>query len=182
MLKSLFFSLLIFSMGPGFVHAQSPSRSPGPLIPDFGAVWDVPKPDLKVNKKMEYKVMFDIYSSPDDPEALNRGLNTLARFMNMHAKAGVPARNIHVAAIVHNKASWDLLTDVAYMEKYGVKNPNRELIRQLTAAGADIYQCGQSLYSRAVPREALVPEVQVALSAMTAILQLKEEGYQLIKF
>lgn len=180
--KNLFLSITILLFIQFPVWAQSLSKSPGPLVPGYGAVWDVPKPDFKTNRKMEYRVMFDIYNSPSDPEALNPGLNTLARFLNMHAKAGVPAKNLHVAAVVHNKASWDLLSHEAYKEKYGVPNPNLELLEQLKAAGAEIYQCGQSLYSRGVPREKLIPEAKVALSAMTVILYLQQEGYQLIKF
>ena len=164
------------------LSAQAPHKSPGPLVPDFGAVWHVPNPEFETSKDIEYRVMFDIYNSPDDPERLNLALNSLARFMNMHAKAGVPAEKLHVVGIVHNKASWDLLMDDAYEEKFGVPNPNRKLVEQLTAAGAKIYQCGQSLYSRAVPRDKLMPEVEVALSAMTVIMNLQAEGYQLIKF
>lgn len=175
----LFISLTSVSL---HIFSQSPHKSAGPLIPDYGAVWHVPTPEFKTDTSLEYKVMFDIYNSPDDPNSLNLALNSLARFMNMHAKAGVPAENLHVAAIVHNKSSWDLLSNEAYQEKYGVANPNHKLIQQLKAAGADIYQCGQSLYSRAVPREQLMPEVEVALSAMTVILHLQKEGYQLIKF
>jgi len=174
--------ILVLLSGLSPIFSQSPSTSKGPLVPDYGAVFDVPNPEFQTDPNMEYRVMFDIYDSPDNPNALNRSLNTLARFLNMHAKAGVPASNLHVAAIVHNKASWDLLTDEAYQEKYGTKNPNRELIEQLRATGAGIYQCGQSLYSRGVPREKLLPGVEVGLSAMTIIMHLQKEGYQLIKF
>ena len=174
---------LIFSLFnlPSLI-AQEVEKSAGPLIKDYGAVWDVPDPEFETQTDIEYRVMFDIYKSPSNPKELNPGLNTLARFMNMHAKAGVPAENIKVVAIVHNQASWDMLMDEAYEEKYGTPNPNRELIEQLKAAGAHIYQCGQSLYSRKVPRDKLLPEVEVALSAMSVILNLQKEGYQLIKF
>ncbi|MEM6799933.1 MAG: DsrE family protein [Bacteroidota bacterium] len=178
-----YLSYLIFSfLCMSFLLAQEAKKSAGPLIEDYGAVWDVPDPGFETKTDIEYRVMFDIYKSPSDPSKLNLGLNSLARFMNMHAKAGVPAENIKAVAIVHNQASWDMLMDDAYEEKYGVPNPNRELIVQLKAAGAQIYQCGQSLYSREVPRDQLLSEVDVALSAMTVILNLQKEGYQLIKF
>lgn len=182
-MAKIFLSFLIFSLFylPSLL-AQEAEKSAGPLIKDYGAVWDVPNPGFETNTDLEYRVMFDIYKSPNDPNKLNLGLNTLARFMNMHAKAGVPAENIKAVAIVHNQASWDMLMDDAYVEKYGLPNPNRELIEQLKAAGAEIYQCGQSLYSRGVPRDKLLKEVEVALSAMTVILNLQKEGYQLIKF
>lgn len=158
------------------------TQSDGPLVTGFGKVWVVPRPDVATDTQMVYRVVFDIYSSPEDPAALNPQLNTLARFLNMHAQAGVPAANLHVAGVVHNEASKDVMDNVSYRERYGVDNPNLPLLAALRAAGARIYLCGQSAYSRKLDRAQLAPGVEVGLSAMTIILLLEEQGYRLIKF
>ncbi|MEN0004585.1 MAG: DsrE family protein [Bacteroidota bacterium] len=172
LLSSLLFALSTFAQ----------ERSTGPIIESQGAVFAVPSPDFKTNPDQVYKVVFDIYNTPDDPTKVNPQLNTLARFLNMHAQAGVPLKNLKVAGVFHNKASFDVLTDAGYQEKHGVENPNTPLLKELKAAGAQLYICGQSVYSRGVDREQMAESVQVGLSAMTVILSLQAEGYTLIKF
>jgi intracellular sulfur oxidation DsrE/DsrF family protein len=87
-----------------------------------------------------------------------------------------------VALVVHNKASMDLLNDEAYKEAFGIPNPNGPLLKQLMEAGADVLFCGQSSIAREVPIENTVAGVQLSLSAMTALIQLQDRGYRLIKF
>ena len=157
-------------------------RVVGPVIENYGAVFSVENPDFSTDPNLEYKVIFDIHDSPEDPSALNPMINTMARFLNMHAQAGVPLKNLKVACVFHNKATWNAVNSEAYKEKYGVDNPNEPLMEALDKAGAEIYICGQSVYARGVDRERLAKPVKVGLSAMTVILSKEAEGYRLIKF
>lgn len=164
------------------LSAQVPAAQTGPVIEDFGAVYTVPDPGFPTDTQQVYRIVFDIHSSPEDPAVLNPAINTLARFLNMHARAGVPLRNLQVAGVFHNLASKDALNSAAYRERYGVDNPNEPLLEALEAAGAELYICGQSVYARGLDRERLAAPIQVGLSAMTIILSLEAEGYRLIKF
>ena len=56
------------------------------------------------------------------------------------------------------------------------------MIRALFNSGAEIIFCGQSSVSRGFPRSETIEGVQLGLSAMTALIQLQNEGYRLIKF
>lgn len=139
-------------------------------------------PDYKTLLDQPLKVVFDIMNSPESPEALNTSIETAARFLNMHAQAGVPLEHLKVVLVVHNKASKDIITNTAYLKRYGVQNPNKKMIEALFNAGAEIIFCGQSSFSRAFPRSETIEGVQFGLSAMTALIQLQNEGYRLIKF
>jgi intracellular sulfur oxidation DsrE/DsrF family protein len=158
------------------------AQQTGPIIENFGQVYAVPTPDFPTDTAKVYKVIFDIHGSPDKADQINPQLNTLARFLNMHAQAGVPAKNLHVACVFHNKATWNAANNEQYHEKYGVDNPNIGLMKALEKAGAELYICGQSVYARGLDRERLAEPVKVGLSAMTVILSYTQEGYQLIKF
>lgn len=157
-------------------------RQTGPVIQDFGPVFTVDNPDFITDTSQVYQVIFDIHHTPDDPSKVNPMLNTLARFLNMHAQAGVPLKNLKVAGVFHNKATHDILDDEGYTAKYGVKNPNLPLLDALAEVGAELYICGQSIGARGVDRSQISEEVAVALSAMTVILAYQNQGYQLIKF
>jgi intracellular sulfur oxidation DsrE/DsrF family protein len=156
-------------------------RRTGPVIERFGAVFDVPNPDLTADPSMIYKVVFEIGESADQKDAINPAIETLARFLNMQARAGVPVKNLQLAMVVHASATKDLIDHAGYRRRYGVENPNLDLIVALQGAGVRVYVCGQSMASRGVARAELAPNVGVALSALTAMLQLEAEGYRLLQ-
>ena len=180
--RCLGLATVLFCSSATVLYAQSPAARTGPLVEDFGAVYAVPDPEFPTDTQRIYRVVFDLHSSPEDPAVLNPALNTLARFLNMHAQAGVPRENLRVAGVFHNQASKDALNSAAYRERYGVDNPNEPLLEALAAAGADLYICGQSVYARGLDRDRLAAPLQVGLSALTIILSLEAEGYRLIKF
>jgi len=160
----------------------SQSKKAGPIIVGFGEVWSIENPDYKTDTKSPLKVVFDIMNSPESPQELNKSIETAARFLNMHAQAGVAPANLKAVLVVHNKASKDITTNTAYQNRYGINNPNESLIKALLDAEVDIIFCGQSSAARGISKEDTIEGVQLGLSAMTALIQLQNEGYKLIKF
>ena len=57
-------------------------------------------------------------------------------------------------------------------------NPNTQLFEALAEAGVKLYVCAQAANVFEVPREQIAAPVQVALSAMTALVMLEADGYQ----
>ena len=161
---------------------QAQDDRTGPVINGFGPHWKISDPTYSTDRSKTFKAVFDVMNSPENHEQINPWIETAARFLNMHASAGVPVNQLHVALVVHNKASKDLLDDTHYMERFGVSNPNTALLRSLMDKGARIIFCGQSSHAREIPIEETVNGVQLSLSAMTALIQLQDEGYRLIKF
>ena len=171
--------------------ALSAQATTGPVIMSGGAVFDVPDPTFVTPMNADFKVVFEIVRGVTDatspaganaPAALvppNEQLGTVARFLNMHARAGVPRERVMLAAVVHGTAGKDLLDDETYRARYGTANPSAPLIKELLAAGVRIVLCGQTAAGRNVPRDRLIPGVQVALSAMTAMSVLQSDGYRL---
>ena len=157
-------------LAPGSVGAQA--RETGPVIREHGAVFRVGDLDVPVETDRAYRVVFDIYDAPESTSEVNPAVNTPARFLNMHAHAGVPAARMELALVLHGPASRATLSHRAYRERYGVDD-----------AGARIYLCGQSAASRGLlPEEKLAGPVELALSAMTMLVTLQDDGYELIAF
>jgi len=157
-------------------------KKAGPIVKDYGKVWVVADQDYTIAKDTEIKVVFDIMYSPENPSSLNTSIETAARFLNMHAQHGVSLDKMKVALVVHNKASKDICTNEAYYDRFGVENPNAEMIDQLLDVGVQFVFCGQSSKSRDFPIEETIDGIQLSLSAMTALIQLQNDGYRLIKF
>ena len=154
----------------------------GPLIEGFGDTFTVPEADLSADPEKIYKVVFDIAQAPEDPAELNLYFNTVARFLNMHAAAGVPQQNLKPVLVVHGSAAFDLLKNEDYSEKYGVDNPNLPLLEAFHKLDIPVILCGQTAGKRNIPQEKRWGHTQLALSAMTALIHYQDLGYALISF
>lgn len=175
-------AILGIALLPAGLAAQTPPSETGPVIETAGPVFAVPDPDFETPLDMPYRIAFEVVNAPSAPDRVNEQLVTVARFLNMHARAGVPAERVRVAIVVHGPAGRALLDDGAYRGFEGVGNPNIPLIRELAESGVPIILCGQTAAARGLPRDRLLPQVDVALSAMTALLVLQEDGYHLNPF
>ncbi len=156
--------------------------SKGPIIAEFGGVYQVADQDFELDTNGVFKVVFDVGRTFEANDRPNPLIETAARFLNMHAQNGVKPENMKVALVVHGSASQDILTDKAYHKKHGIDNPNTPLIKALNDAGVDIILCGQTAGYRNITRSDALREVKFALSAMTALIQLQNNEYRLINF
>ena len=162
------------------VNAAEPQT--GPVIKEFGPVFEVPEGAWNLQKDALYKVSMDVSATGDFYSDLNRRLESAARFLNMQARNGTDPKNIEFAIVVHGSAGKDLLKDAAYQARYEEANPNTAMLSALAGAGVKIYLCGQTATYRGFAIDELHPAVTMALSAMTAHVRLQSEGYTLIPF
>lgn len=177
MKKTLF--VLGMCLGATFITVAQENQK---IIKDYGQTFNVENPDIKTDMNANHKIIFDVNQSSEDKSVVNKYIETAARFLNMHAKAGLKPEQLHVAMTLHGGAWQDVMTNEAYKEKFGVDNPNFELINQLTEAGVDIILCGQTAGARGLSKTNVNPNVKFALSAMTALLQYQNNGYRFLKF
>lgn len=173
-------------LGGSFLMASSALAGPedfenGKIFPEFGKIAMI-ETDMEIPKRAKFNILFDTAVGAK-PGELNRTLTSAARFVNMHAEAGVPEKNMKLAVVFHGAGSFDLTKDAAYGAKYnGVKNANTALIAALTEKNIRIILCGQSAAYHGIAKEDLLPNVEMALSAMTAHALLQQNGYTLNPF
>jgi intracellular sulfur oxidation DsrE/DsrF family protein len=154
--------------------------SNGTQIKDFGKIAQVDS-DTQLDKDHKFNVVFDLGKQGDN-DAVNRSIDSLARFINMHVQAGIKAENINLALVVHGKAAYDLLNNESYEQEFLVSNPNAKLLKDLLGNRVDIYLCGQTAAYYSIRNENLYSGVKMALSAMTAHALLQQQGYTLNPF
>ena len=159
-------------------HAGEPVT--GPVIEGLGPVYAVPDAVLGPPPGGVMRVLFDVVDVPGDPAVSNARIVSAARFLNMHARSGVPGDRMAVALVLHGDAGRAALEDEAYWERFDTVNPDRALLARLKAAGADIYLCGQTAGFRGYEPGDILPSVDLALSAMTALVRLQDDGYRLV--
>jgi len=173
-------ALYLFFFLPFSAIADGPS--PGPVIENYGAVFAVPEGSFNLLADKKYKILMDIGKGPDDPAALNRSIESAARFLNMHARNSIKPENLELTIVLHGSGIHAALNDEAYSEHFLVDNANKNLIAALKKAGVDIYVCGQSAAYNGYSAEELLPEISWAVSAMTVHVRLQQDGYRAILF
>ncbi len=134
------------------VFALAGEPQTGPVVIDYGPVFAGPKGSFNLDPAQKYKVIMDVGKGPDDPAELNRSIDSAA------------------------------LSQAAHEKRFGVANRNSGLLEALGEAWVDIYLCGQTAgYYDYAPAD-LLPEVIMAVSAMTVHVRLQQQGYRAILF
>lgn len=149
-------------------------------IKDYGPFVRVQE-DWPVSRDTEFKVVFDLAKAAA-PGEINKTILAAARFINMHVDAGFSPDKINVVVVVHGSGGDDVGNDEYYEEKTLHKNVNAPLVKALADKGVQFIVCGQSAAFYGMAKTDFLPEVQMALSAMTAHAVLQQSGYTLNPF
>jgi len=176
------FFLVLFLMQVTLSFGQSNEPTTGPVFNDVGAVFSLENLDFQLDSSQHLKAIFDIDRKQNDPAKHNSIISSLHRYYNMHVRSGVPKENIHLALVLHGSSTKDALSSSVYKEKFNVDNPNEELIKSLSDIGVEVFICGQSMSYKGYSKPDLLPQVKVALSAMTVLTVFQMNNYALIKF
>jgi intracellular sulfur oxidation DsrE/DsrF family protein len=163
--------LLVLAACSTTALANEGTLSKGPVFKDYGPVAEI-EATMPIPPGTTFRHSFDV-STPAPAGNPNSTLVSAARFINMHARAGVPVDNIRVAVVVHGKAVKEMADE---------SSASAGLIAALTDQGVRIIVCGQSATYYGVATDDLLPGVEMALSAMTAHAVLQQQGYTLNPF
>ena len=162
--------LSLLAVLPVTAVADLSSFTTGPVFDDYGPVADV-QVTMTIPEDAEFRHSFDV-SRRAEGGALNRTLESAARFINMHARAGVDTDQIELAIVVHGQAVYDV----------SGKPGSAGLVAALIEHGVRIVVCGQSASYYDIETADLLPGVEMAVSAMTVHALLQQQGYTLNPF
>jgi intracellular sulfur oxidation DsrE/DsrF family protein len=129
----------------------------------------------------EYKLLFSLTEKNPDSLAkeINKGLDEVARVLNLHVASGIPPGKIIPVILVHGPGLEALLKNEGYQKKHSTDNPNLKLIQDLENAGSKFIACGQAMAFAGMKRAELLPEVKITLSAKTVLSNYQLQGYVL---
>ena len=81
-------------------------------------------PDAAEPPRRGAKIVFDI-TADSKPEEVNKGLESVARYLNLNAEAGFKPADVKLALVLHGGATKAALSDAAYAKHTAAKkNPN----------------------------------------------------------
>ncbi len=168
--------LLVLSLLPAAANANDAFWQT-PTIAGAGRIHPLPHAAYQPDPSATYKVVFSLGKAGDKPTAVSPSLERVARTVNLYVQAGVPLEHLKFVAVASGAATPIVLNDTQYRKKYGVANPNLPLIAQLRKAGVDVAVCGQAVAEHDFQYDWVDRQVTLALSALTTITELEQQGY-----
>ncbi|WP_421871077.1 DsrE family protein [Marinoscillum sp.] len=145
-----------------------------PVIKGFGGVVRVPN---TINPAHGAKVIIDVTSADVTDAGVNKSLDRVARLINLYGLAEVQVSDLEIVVIIHGGATRSVITHEGYQEKYGTANPDIALIKALKDQGVEVLVCSQALIKRGFKTEWLNPDVRLALSAITTLVDYQQKGF-----
>ena len=146
-----------------------------PLIKQHGGV--AAFPGAVEQPRADAKVVFDI-TADSQPADVHRGLESVARYLNLNAQAGHAVSGVKLALVLHGGATKVALRDEAFRRHTSAeRNPNLPLLRELKAQGVEVFVCGQSLARNKFFTTDVADELTIAASAMTVNVNKQLAGY-----
>jgi len=146
-----------------------------PQVARYGGI--VRTPDAAEPPRRGAKVIFDI-TADSKPDEVNKGLEGVARYLNLNAEVGLKPADAKMAVVLHGGATKAALGDGAYAKHTAaMKNTNLELIHELKAFGVEVFVCGQSLARNKYAPAEVARDVTIAVSALTVNANKQQDGY-----
>jgi intracellular sulfur oxidation DsrE/DsrF family protein len=150
-----------------------------PVVPKFGGV--VFEREFIDAPRAGTKALFDV-AGVGKPEEVVPGLERAARLLNLAGAAGLKPGDVKLSVVLHGDALRAALRNDVHREKFGVDNPNAEVLPMLRKAGVEIVVCGQSLGRAGFDKSHLMEDVPVAASAMSLTLNRQQDGFGVLVF
>lgn len=150
-----------------------------PRIAGYGGVFPVDgiaEPPLPGSR-----VLFDL-TTEAKPGELNKGLEVVARFLNLAAIVGVPNGALTVEVVIHGPTIVSSLKQASYAAKNGTDavNPNEKLIAALAEAGVTLWICSQAVRRQKFALADVLPAVKPATSAMSVSISRQQAGWAVL--
>jgi len=182
-------ALLIAALVVGVAFAQSepatetagneeaPKYS-NPAIARYGKIVRLPR--AAHQPRDGSKIVVDV-TQGGEPGELNPAIEKVARFLNIYRGAGKEAAKVDIAVVLHGDATLTILSVDAYAKRFETKsNPNLDCLHELHEAGVEIFVCGQSLIGKGATPDEVVGFADVAVSALTSLVNLQADGYSYV--
>ncbi|QBR01007.1 sulfur reduction protein DsrE [Paraburkholderia pallida] len=160
--------------------ADAPNFWTTPTIEHYGKMHDLPNGAFRPQPGQVYKVVFALTQAPAQPDKVDPALDHVARTVNLYVAAGVPLDKLKFVAVAYGAATPLALDDAHYRAAFGVANPNLPLIDALKKAGVTIAVCGQAVAEHHFAYDWIDSRITLALSALTTITTLQQQGYALM--
>ncbi len=126
------------------------------------------------------QIVIDMTTANSTGKGHSQSMDRVARLINLYGLGGVTPEKLEIVVVVHSAAYEIILTDEAYQQRFNKDNPNLDALNTLTKAGVKFMVCGQSIHARRIALAEINPNVKLAISAITTLVEYQQKGFSLL--
>jgi intracellular sulfur oxidation DsrE/DsrF family protein len=153
-----------------------------PVIPQADGFIIIPNAKIPPDKNRIYRAVYDATKAPKDSSQIAPALNMAGSELNALAVSKIPLSHAKFVVVFHGAAINGILDDEHYKAKFGITNPNLEVLSSLKKAGVQLFVCGQNLLAENIDPKTISPDVAVASDALIVLMAYQNDGYALMSF
>jgi len=157
-----------------------PPRSP--IIERASGYIAIPNAAVPLLKNRVYRAIFNATEAARKPTELLPALDRAGAELNALGVVGAPLSNAKFVIIFHGDALDGILDQTHYRAKFGVPNPNLQVLTELKRTGVALFVCGQNLAFAHVDPGSISRDVRVASGALIVLMTYQNQGYALLSF
>jgi intracellular sulfur oxidation DsrE/DsrF family protein len=181
MFRPLLTGLLVLSLLPAAAMAGDNGFWQTLTIAGAGKIHPLPQAAYQPDRAATYKAVFLLTMPSAKPGEINPALEHVARAVNLYVQSGVPLDHLKFVAVAVGPATPLALDNAQYRKQFGVDNPNLRVIAQLRKDGIDVAVCGQAWAEHKFDYSWKDASVTLALSGLTTVINLQQQGYALMQ-
>ena len=166
--------------GSAFAGTAGPDFWSTPTIAGYGKMHYDRDFKYQPDPKQTYRIVFEITKNGSSSTSVNDGLDHVARAVNLYVAAGVPLGHLRFVAVLEGNSAPTAMSNRSYRARFGVDNPSLGLISALRAKGVDVAVCAQAAALHGIDYADIDRSVTIALSALTTVSTLEQQGYGLV--
>lgn len=166
------YSLLLLL--PMFCFAQ---KYEYPSVDGYGAVVNYEGVSLPSKGA---KIVIDMTTANPTGQGHSQAMDRVARLINLYGLGGVTPEQLEIVVVVHSAAYKTILSNDAYRKRFRADNPDLHALNKLTEAGVQFMVCGQSINARQIALDEINPNVKLAISAITTLVEYQQNGFALL--
>jgi intracellular sulfur oxidation DsrE/DsrF family protein len=165
-----------------FCYPVSAQTSSSPIIPEADGFFILPGAALQPDKNHIYKAVYNATAMPDSPEKILPALNMAGSELNALGVYGIPVSHAKFAIVFHGDAVYGILDNNHYKQKFGMDNPNLNVLNELKKNGVELFVCGQNLLSENIDLKTISIDVSIASDALIVLMTYQNNGYALMNY
>jgi intracellular sulfur oxidation DsrE/DsrF family protein len=149
------------------------------ILPAIAASRPIIEVETKHDIRVAYEIKDDVWEA-----GVGKALFYIRGLIEAYDAQGVPAKELHVSAVLHGPAAYWVLKDSPYRtHKNQLRgNPNKKVISELLAHGISVEVCNATLKAHGWRPDQVLPGIKIVHDAYTRLIDLQQRGYGYIRF
>jgi len=178
-MKQLLISFLAFLI---VVNARSQNKNISSVIKQADGFVILKDAKIQPDPKKTYKAIYDATKNSKDSSQILPALNMAGSELNALGVCGIPLNHAKFVIVFHGAAINGILDNDHYIKKYGIDNPNLDVLHELKKVGVLLFVCGQNLVAENIKPNTISKDVTIASDALIVLMTYQNEGYALMSF